>query len=96
MKYLLRKTMEEVDVIAFSTSSYGERSINDWVSYIDKNNVEHIKGNLSIDFDFIKRDSMEDIWKQRKYDIVKSLLINNGYTIDRAISVADNVISRLK
>ena len=96
MKYLLRKTREEVDVIAFFTLSYGERSINDWVSYIDKNNVEHIKENLSIDFDFIKRDSMEDIWKQRKYDIVKSLLINNGYTIDRAISVADNIRSRLK
>lgn len=37
MKYILRSTKEEVDVIAYLTGCYGERSSDDWVSYIDKN-----------------------------------------------------------
>lgn len=95
MKYILRGTKEEVDVIAYLTGYYGERSSDDWVSYIDKNGSEHIKEKLSIDFDFIKEEK-NNIWDERKYELVKVLFLNKGYNIDKAISTADNIISRLK
>ena len=95
MKYILRSTKEEVDVIAYLTGCYGERSSDDWVSSIDKNGREHIKDRLSIDFDFIKEEK-DDIWDKRKYELVKILFLDKGYNIDKAISTADNIISRLK
>jgi len=52
IEYIYRKTGETVEVIAFNNPSNGERTNDDWVSFIDKDGKEHIKEHLNIQFDF--------------------------------------------
>lgn len=68
-KYIIRKTNEEVEVLAFNQPDRGGRSNYekhkadyeyDWVSYIDSNGVEHIKEHLNILFDF--KPVINDTW----------------------------------
>ena len=46
LKYRLRKTDEPVEIVAWETAEKGARSESDWVSYIDANGNEHIKGRI--------------------------------------------------
>ena len=68
-KYIIRKTCEEVEVLAFNQPDKGGRSNYekhkadyeyDWVSYIDSKGVEHIKEHLNILFDF--KPVINDTW----------------------------------
>lgn len=113
-EYIYRKSGETVEVIAFNNPSNGERTDDDWVSFIDKDGKEYIKEHLNIQFDFkatggisqiienlfnppaISKFELPDIWESRKFELVKSLVVDNGYDIDSAINKADDIISKLK
>lgn len=114
IEYIYRKTGETVEVIAFNNPSNGERTDDDWVSFIDKDGKEHIKEHLNIQFDFkatggisqiienlfnspaVSKFELPDIWESRRFELVKSLVIDNRYDISSAIDEADNIISKLK
>lgn len=51
-KYIIRSTGEKVEVIDSNVASRGERSGDDWVTYIDSKGVEHIKEYLNLQLDF--------------------------------------------
>jgi hypothetical protein len=51
-KSILRSTGEEVEIVDAEIKERGAANEEDWVSYIDSNNVEHIKEHLNIQFDF--------------------------------------------
>lgn len=61
-KCILRSTGEEVEIIDSGIKERGARSEEDWVSYIDSNNVEHIKEHLNIQFDF--KPAVTDTWSK--------------------------------
>lgn len=61
-KCIIRSTGEEVEIIDSSIKERGARSEEDWVSYIDSNNVEHIKEHLNIQFDF--KPTVTDTWSK--------------------------------
>lgn len=54
--YIIRSTGEEVEIVASHKESEGERSKEDWVSYIDSQGREHYKEHLNLDFDFRMSD----------------------------------------
>lgn len=54
----LRKTNEEVVVVAYQQAKDGERRATDWVSYIDSKGAEHIKEKLTFQFDFKQSDKL--------------------------------------
>ena len=58
--YIIRSTDEEVEVIASHKESEGERSKEDWVSYIDSQGREHYKEHLNLDFDFRMSDKLTE------------------------------------
>lgn len=113
-EYVHRKSGETVEVIAFNNPSNGERTDDDWVSFIDKDGVEHIKEHLNIQFDFkatsgisqmfekllnppaVSKFELPDIWESRRFDMTKDLIVKVGLSVDDAIELADNVISKLK
>ena len=110
LKYLLRKTDEPVEVVAWETAEKGSRSESDWVSYIDAKGNEHVKEHLTLEWDLVidspfdsmmkKFEPMKlpefDPWEQRRYELVKEMAIEKGWKIDTAFSVAEEIISTLK
>lgn len=109
-KYRLRKTGEAVEVIAWGTADKGARSNDDWVSYIDANGVEHVKERLTLEWDFVidtPFDSLMsrweptklpefDPWEARRYELVKSQVLDHGEFLSNAIEKADKIIAALK
>lgn len=63
-KYVIRKTEEEVEVIAYNCNDEGARSETDWVTYIDSKGEEHIKENLHIKLDFKLSAELPDYFKK--------------------------------
>ena len=61
-KSILRSTGEEVEIIDFEAKERGDRTDEDWVTYIDSNGKEHIKEHLNIQLDFksVVNDTYED------------------------------------
>lgn len=110
LKYRLRKTDELVEVIEHNTMEKGARNPMDWVSYIDSEGGEHIKEPLTLEWDFTIDDPYAkgvieslndipktvDVWETRRYDMVKTMAIDKGFTIDNALEVADDIIRHLK
>ena len=110
LKYRLRKTDEQVEIVAWDTLVKGARSERDWVSYIDSAGVEHIKEHLTLEWDFVIDSPFEsmmkkfeptklpefDPWEGRRFELVKELVIENGEDLDIAIEIADEVIAALK
>lgn len=108
INYILRKTGEQVEVIAYYSEENGARSVNDWVSYIDSNGVEHIKENLNISFDFIAKHDIPDFMKNvfntpslppmpdtnnyRMFDIAKELYLNRSLPVKEAITIAKEFV----
>lgn len=70
--YVLRSTNEEVEVTSFHQVYTGERSEDDWVTYIDSNGVEHIKEHLNIELDFKMSEVMfkflEEMFKPTRFE----------------------------
>ena len=110
LKYRLRKTDQLVEIVAWETADKGARNESDWVSYIDEQGVEHIKEHLTLEWDFVIDSPLDslmskleptklpeyDPWEQRRYDMVKEMAIEKGWTIENALSVAEEIISTLK
>ena len=108
-KKTIRKTGEVVEVIASNNPEYGDRSGEDWVSYIDSNGVEHIKEHLNVQFDFKDDDTWQarmdklleeakgiDPWEQRRYELAKEFVTDGLADIDGAVAMADELIAELK
>ena len=110
-KYRLRKTDEPVEIVAWETADKGARSESDWVSYIDASGVEHIKEHLTLEWDFKVESPFGggfgsslldstlksfDAWEGRRYEMVKQLVIEKGWSREAAIEIADNIIAALK
>ena len=109
-KYILRSTGEEVEVIDSEIKERGARSDNDWVTYIDSQDNEHIREHLNIQLDFkpIQNDlfsRMLDFTKpkypternRRIFEVAKELYINSnrGYGLDEAVQVATNLVNKV-
>ena len=104
-KYRLRKTDEQVEVIAWETTEKGARNERDWVSYIDAQGNEHIKEHLTLEWDFITENVvfMMDPWEQRRYELVKDMYLDSAFRHSTKISCfsdllksADALINLLK
>ena len=61
-KYIIRKTGEEVEVIANYQPNSGERNSEDWVTYIDSKGEEHIKEHLNMQLDFKPGKDFTDLF----------------------------------
>ena len=87
LKYRLRKTDEPVEIVAWETVENGAHNENDWVSYIDSREIEHIKEHLTLEWDFVIDSPLEKIisggfgsslpafdpWEGRRYELVKEM-----------------------
>lgn len=104
-KMTMRKTGEEVEVIAFEQKMDGARSDDDWVTYIDKDG-EHIREhlNLQLDFKAPADDALQQIMgfaaaqmpserNRRVYETAKEIFLNlDGYEITDAVETAKELV----
>ena len=102
LKYRLRKTDEQVEIVAWETAEKGARSENDWVSYIDSAGIEHIKEHLTLEWDFVIDSPFEslmskweptklpefDPWEARRYELVKGMWFDTRFA---HLTIADMV-----
>lgn len=103
LQYSLRKTGEDVEIIAFNETEIGARSAGDWVSYIGADGTEHIKEPLTLSFDFKSRGKMagllDKILEGPKYeplllpDIWETRVYEfaKQFVIERGFSVAESL-----
>lgn len=105
-KCILRSTDEEVEIIDSEIKERGARNDEDWVSYIDSNNVEHIKEHLNIQFDFkpVNVDNWSKIFedfKSNKYpttrncrifETAKAFVIESHYDFEEAVKKATQFV----
>ena len=110
IKYVLRSTGEEVEVIDAETKSRGERSEEDWITYIDSEGKEHIKEHLNIQLDFqpVTHSIIDTLAKAasvnkfpttrncRIFDVAKELLIKgNIRDIDYIVKQAKELVDKV-
>lgn len=78
MKKRIRKTVEIVDVIAYSTPCGTRRRKYDSVSYIDRQGgerVEELGLNIHWDFEDVEEEPAKKIdWEERRYEIAKTVV----------------------
>ena len=105
-KSILRSTGEEVEIIDFEAKERGDRTDEDWVTYIDSNDKEHIKEHLNLQldfkpvvndtwskvFDFAKDNKMPTTRNCRIFEVAKELVINHGYKITVAVDKATELV----
>lgn len=110
-KSILRSTGEEVDIIDAEIKERGDRSDEDWVTYIDSNDKEHIKEHLNLQldfkpvindtwnnvFDFAKSNKMPTTRNCRIFEVAKELYLNcnRGYGIKEAVKVATKLVDEV-
>lgn len=109
-KSILRSTKEEVEIIDCCIESRGERSNEDWVSYIDSNGNEHIKEHLNVQFDF--KPVINDTWNSmfdwtknkmpttrncRIFETAKEVLVNNynNVNIEDVVYVSTKLVDTI-
>jgi hypothetical protein len=110
-KSILRSTGEEVEIVDFEVKERGDRTDEDWVTYIDSNGKEHIKEHLNLQLDF--KPIVDDTWtsmfdwaknnklpttrNSRIFEVAKELYINGnrGYGINEAVEVATNLVDKV-
>ena len=107
IKYIIRSTGEEVEVIDFENKERGDRTEFDWVSYIDSKGKEHIKEKLNIQFDF--KPQPTDIFQKvfnapvfkgmtteknrRIFDVAKELFLKySDMSVEKAVNEATNLV----
>lgn len=107
IKYIIRSTGEEVEVIDFENKERGDRTEFDWVSYIDSKGKEHIKEKLNIQFDF--KPQPTDIFQKvfnapvfkgmpternrRIFDVAKELFLKySDMSVEKAVNEAINLV----
>lgn len=107
-KSILRSTGEEVEIIDFEAKERGDRTDEDWVTYIDSNGNEHIKEHLNIQldfkpvvndtwnkvFDFAKYNKMPTTRNCRIFEVAKEL-VKNGSHVSTAVSVARQLVDEV-
>lgn len=105
-KSILRSTGEEVEIIDFEAKERGDRTDEDWVTYIDSKGSEHIKEHLNLQldfkpvvndtwnkvFDFAKSNKMPTTRNCRIFEVAKELIINHGYKITVAVDKATELV----
>ena len=110
-KSILRSTGEEVEIIDFEAKERGDRTDEDWVTYIDSNGNEHIREHLNLQldfkpvvndtwnkvFDFAKDNKMPTTRNCRIFEVAKELYLNGnrGYDIKEAVEVATNLVDKV-
>lgn len=110
-KSILRSTGEEVEIIDFEAKERGDRTDEDWVTYIDSNGNEHIREHLNLQldfkpvvndtwnkvFDFAKYNKMPTTRNCRIYEAAKDLYLNGnrGYDINEAVRVATILVDKV-
>lgn len=110
-KSILRSTGEEIEIIDFEAKERGDRTDEDWVTYIDSNGKEHIKEHLNFQldfkpvvndtwnkvFDFAKNNKMPTTRNCRIFEVAKELYLNRdrGYGIGEAVEVATNLVDKV-
>lgn len=91
-KYIIRSTGEEVEVIDSQVVNRGERSNDDWVTYIDSKGIEHIKEHLNLQLDFKYGKDFTDLFGKMfdtpKFEPMKFPSTENS----RAFDVAKELI----
>lgn len=107
-KFILRSTGEEVEVIDSEIKIRGDRTDEDWVTYIDAQGKEHIKEKLNIQLDFkpqansvfekmLEMPSFQKIpsmKNQRVFEVAKEL-VKNGSHVSSAVSIARQLIEEI-
>lgn len=107
-KSILRSTGEEVEIIDFEAKERGDRTDEDWVTYIDSNGNEHIKEHLNIQldfkpvvndtwnkvFDFAKDNKIPTIRNNRIFEVAKEL-VKSGSHVSTAVSVATQLVDEV-
>lgn len=106
-KYILRSTGKEVEVIDFEAKARGDRSDEDWATYIDAQGNEHIKEHLNIQLDF--KAQVNDVWSKmmdfakskypsernrRVFEVAKEL-VKGGSQVSTAVSVARQLVDEV-
>lgn len=109
-KSILRSTGEEVEIIDFETKERGDRTDEDWVTYIDSNGNEHIKEHLNIQLDFklVVNDTFNKVFdfasnkmpttrNSRIFEVAKALYLDNDrdYDIESAVQVATQLVDEV-
>lgn len=109
-KSILRSTGEEVEIIDFEAKERGDRTDEDWVTYIDSNGKEHIKEHLNFQldfkpvvndtwnkvFDFAKDNKIPTTRNSRIFEVAKTLYIDNCvYSIEDAVRVATELVDKV-
>ncbi len=108
-KSILRSTGEEVEIIDFEAKERGDRTDEDWVTYIDANGNEHIKEhlNLQLDFkpvvndtwskvlDFAKDNKMPTTRNCRIFEVAKELLLKFQFDAEEAVRKAIELVDKV-
>jgi len=108
-KSILRSTGEEVEIIDFEAKERGDRTNEDWVTYIDSNGNEHIKEhlNLQLDFkpvvndtwskvlDFAKDNKMPTTRNCRIFEVAKELLLKFQFDAEEAVRKAIELVDKV-
>lgn len=107
-KSILRNTGEEVEIIDAEIKERGARSEEDWVTYIDSNNKEHIKEHLNLQLDF--KPVVNDTWNKvfdfakdnkrpttrncRIFEVAKEL-VKAGKGVEYATTIAKELVDKI-
>lgn len=107
-KSILRSTGEEVEIIDFEAKERGNRTNEDWVTYIDSNGNEHIKEHLNLQLDFkpVMNDTFNKVFdfatnkmpttrNSRIFEAAKELFFNHGYSPMAATSKATELVDKV-
>lgn len=110
-KMVLRSTGEEVEVIDSQVKERGARSDEDWVTYIDSEDKEHIKEHLNLQldfkpvmnnifnkvFDFATKNNFPTTRNNRIFEVAKALYLDNerDYSIEEAVQVATQLVDEV-
>lgn len=106
-KSILRSNNEEVEIIDFEAKERGDRTDEDWVTYIDSNGKEHIKEHLNIQLDFkpVVNDTWNSMfdWAKNKMPTTRNCrifetskeLVKLGKDVDDAISIAKKLVDEV-
>ena len=108
-KSILRSTGEEVEIIDFEAKERGDRTDEDWVTYIDSEGKEHIKEHLNIQldfkpvvndtwskvFDFAKDNKMPTTRNSRIFEVAKELVLKFQCDIEEAVRKATELVDKV-
>lgn len=87
IKMVIRKTGQEVEVVAHEVHDKGKRSDADWVTFIDKDGKEHIQEHMNLYLDLSPREIDPAHFAMN----VTYLCSHGGYSVDAAIRMTKQI-----